>query len=249
MSRSVPRGFFRLGSLAPFLVAALFPPSLARADDLAEELLEKKYKHGDYGFYFGVQDPWDAQFDEVSPGVYDSPTYAYPMGFKMRFRWKERFYLEGDASYARRGEEPVEFVSTLAAPEIDALTVCASLQMKLRRSGMLRPYVGAGGVFVSISRDQVVDLAPAIPELEDSADRYQLGTWSEMDVGIQAHLGVDIRVGKRAFPFVEYRHLFGTLGIQDITVGGFSFSPEDLAVSSTYEYAGPIFMAGLKIHF
>jgi hypothetical protein len=104
-------------------------------------------------------------------------------------------------------------------------------------------------VFVSIGRDQVVDLANAIPELEDSVDRFQLGSWSEMDLGVQAHLGMDFRIGRRAFPFMEFRYLYGTLGIQDINVGGFEFTPESLGAPSTYEYSGPAFLAGLKIHF
>ncbi len=250
--RRAQRGFLgvsliRLGLL--LLLAATLQPVSAHAErDLEEELLEKKHSHGDYGFYLGMYDPWDAQFDETAPGVYEH-SYSFPMGFKMRFRWKERFFIEGDLSYARHGEDPVPFVSTLAAPEIDELNVGASFQAMLRRSGMMRPYAGAGAMFVSISRDLVVDLATAIPELEDSPDRYQLGSWNEMGFGAQAQLGIDFRIGKRAFPFVEYRHMFGTLDIADVSVGGFQFQPEDVGVPPDYEFSGPTVLAGLKIHF
>jgi hypothetical protein len=239
--RRVRRGFLLL------VIAALVPPARAESD-LDEDLLEKKYTHGDYGFYLGWHDPWDPQFDETAPGVYDQ-AYSFPMGFKMRFRWQERFFLEGDFSYARHGSDPVPFVSTVAAPEIDALTVGASFQAMLRRSGWMRPYLGAGGMFVSISRDFIVDLVPAIPELEDSPDRYQLGTWNEMDVGVQLQAGLDFRIGRRAFPFIEYRHLLGTLGIDDINIGGFTFTPDELLIPGTYDFSGPSVLAGLKIHF
>jgi hypothetical protein len=236
-------------SIAVTLAVAAFP-GVCRADrDVEEKLLEDKHKHGDYGFWFGAHDPWDPQVDERAPGVSESGTLLYPLGFKMRFRWRERYFLEGELSYAKRGEEPVEFISTLAAPEMDELTIAASFQGMLRTSGLMRPYLGAGGIFVSISRDFVIDLARVIPEVEGTIDQYQFGGWSEMDVGLQAHVGVDFRLGMRAFPFVEGRLLWGTLNIDSINVGGFRYSPTALGVSSTYEYTGPVILGGLKIHF
>ena len=94
-----------------------------------------------------------------------------------------------------------------------------------------------------------MDLAPAIPELEGEFDQYQFGGWSEMDLGLQAHLGLDVRLGKRAFPFAEFRTFWGTLDIDEIDVGGFGFKPTELGLSPTYEYTGPVVLAGLKIHF
>jgi len=244
------------------LLAALAPsPALADGDELSdrdqsEEALNEKYEHGDYGFYFSVHDPWDVQYDQRSFGEVDEGSLAYPFGFKIRFRMPKNFLLEGDASYYHRTEEVAAFVSTLAAPKFDGLMVAATAQMMLRKHGLVRPYAGAGGVFVSLSRDFVV----AIPGPDStSADRYQIGGWTELDVGFQALAGLDFRLGSRFFPFLEYRHMFGEANIEEITVGGFTFSPDQLGVPladgstvpapSKYDFSGPMIMIGLKIHF
>jgi hypothetical protein len=245
------------GSIWTAIVLAVFFASPVWADiDQDEEMLEEKYEHGDYGFYFAWHDPWDIQFDQRSFGEVEEGSYAYPIGIKVRFRMPKKFLLEGDGSYYRREEDVAAFVSTLAAPKFDGLMVALTAQRMLREKGLVRPYAGAGAVFVSLSRDFVI----AIPGPDStSVDRYQIGGWTELDVGLQAVGGVDFRLGKRLFPFLEYRHLFGELGIEKISVGGFDFSPDEIGVPledgsltpapTKYDYSGPMVMIGLKIHF
>lgn len=224
--------------------------------DRDEEILDQKYEHGDYGFYFSFHDPWDVQFDQRSFGEVDEGSLAYPIGFKIRFRVPKKILLEGDASYYHRGEEIAPFVTTLAAPKFDGLMVALTGQMMLRNKGTFRPYAGAGAVFVSLSRDMVI----AIPGPDStSADRFQLGGWTELDLGVQAVGGVEVRLGSRVYPFLEYRHLFGEAEIEKISVGGFEFSPDEIGIPledgslmpapSKYDWSGPMIMIGLKIHF
>ena len=67
--------------------------------------------------------------------------------------------------------------------------------------------------------------------------------------------GVDITLTRRVFPFVEYRHLFGELGIDSILIGVFEYGagelqlPDGADVATTYDFSGPIVTAGLKIRF
>lgn len=245
----------RLVGLSRFLFAAallaLLAPVRAFADrDQNETLLEGKHKHGDYGFYFSVHDPWDPQFDERDLGKFDSGTLAYPIGFKMRVRAARRLLIEGDFSYYRRGENVSPFITVLATPKFDGLVLSGSLQGVLRRSGLARPYAGLGFAFVSLSRDLVVDLNEAIPELDDaSPDRFQLGSWKEIDLGLLGTVGVDFKLGTRAFPFVEARYVRGKFGIDKIRVGGFEYDPSEVGVPSTYDFSGPSVLLGLKIHF
>ncbi len=239
------------GAASAAALLAVFPGTAAADRALDEEILEKRHRRGDYGVFLAVHDPWDAQYDERDFGRSDAGTLAFPLGFKMRFRLTERLRLEGEASYYRRGEDVSPFVSTLAAPRFDGLMLAGTLQTFLRRSGVLRPYAGAGFQFVSLSRDFVVDLANAIPELGEisSPDRFQLGAWKESDVGVQGCLGLDVRLGTRAYPFFEYRHLFGELGIEEVRVGAFEFTPRELGAPAAYDFSGPFFILGLKVHF
>jgi hypothetical protein len=225
-------------------------------EDRDEDILDEKYKHGDYAFYASVHDPWDVQFDERSFSERDEGSLAYPVGFKIRFRMPKSILLEGDVSYYHRGEEIAPFVSTLAAPKFDGLMVAVTAQTMLRKHGRFRPYAGGGFVFVSLSRDFVI----AVPGPDStSADRFHLGGWTELDLGLQGVAGIEVRLGSRVFPFLEYRHLLGELGIEKVSVGGFDYSPDEItvprrdgsmeAVPDKYDYSGPIVMMGLKIHF
>ena len=236
--------------------ALLFASSASADRDQDEKILDAKYEHGDYGFYFSFHDPWDIQFDQRSFGEVDEGSLAYPIGFKIRFRMPKKILLEGDISYYHRGEEIAPFVSTLAAPKFDGLMVAATGQMMLRDTGLVRPYAGAGVVFVSLSRDFVI----AIPGPDStSVDRFQIGGWTELDLGLQGVAGVEFRLGKRVYPFLEYRHMFGEAKIEKISVGGFDFTPDEVQVPledgtlvpapSTYDFSGPMIMIGLKIHF
>jgi hypothetical protein len=68
-------------------------------------------------------------------------------------------------------------------------------------------------------------------------------------------VGLDIAMGGRASPFVEYRHFFGELEVEDINVGFLTVQAEELAyldgseVSRTYDWSGPNLLAGLRIRF
>jgi opacity protein-like surface antigen len=243
-------------TLTLVLIALFLPPSARAERDQDEDILDQKYKHGDYGFYISGHDPWDFQFDERSFSENDKGSLAHPVGFKMRFRLPKSILLEGDISYYHRGEEIAPFLSTLAAPKFDGLMVAATAQKMLRKRGMIRPYAGGGPVFVSLSRDFVI----AVPGPDStSADRFHLGGWTELDIGLQAVAGAEFRLGKRMYPFVEYRHLLGELGIEKVSVGGFDYSPSEVSVPrrdgsfapvpEKYDYSGPVVMIGLKIHF
>lgn len=238
----------RLRAIVPLLLAFATWPSLSWSeDDLRREVLDRKYRRGDYAFYLSVHDPWDAQYDERDYQEFDAGTLAFPLGFKMRFRWRDHFRIEGDVSYYRRGEEVSPFLAFTAAPSFDGLMLSTSFQAVASSRRVFRPYVGAGLVFVSLSRDLIL----VLPGLEDltTLDRFQLGHWNELDAGLQGSVGVDFLVGGRAFPFAEFRFLKGELGIDKVRVGGFEFTPEETHIPSTYDYSGPQFICGLKIRF
>jgi opacity protein-like surface antigen len=213
---------------------------------LSEEILEDRYRRGDYAVFLSWHDPWDAQFDQHG-------TYAYPLGLKCRLRLGERFRVEGDFSYYSRGGDPSPFLPVVEAPGIDAVMLNVTLQSLLLTQGLIRPYVGGGAAFVSIGRDFVVEIREVPPNT--SFSRTQLASWSEKDVGLQVVGGVDIALTRRVFPFVEYRHLFGELGIDSILIGVFEYSvdelqlPDGAGVASAYDFSGPIVMVGLKIRF
>jgi len=90
---------------------------------------------------------------------------------------------------------------------------------------------------------------------ENVADRFVFAAWSELDLGLQATAGVDMSLGRRVFPFVEYRQLFGKLEIDEIRVGLAVVPPEKLAtldgtpIRRKYDWSGPNLMVGLKIRF
>jgi hypothetical protein len=243
-------------------VAGLFASAVPAASSIAgeksleEKLLDNKYRHGDYGVYMGWHDPWDWQFDEHG-------SHAVPLGIKVRFRWLEWLRLEGDVTYYRQGEEPPLLVSLYQAPEFDGLLLSGMVQFVPHRTGLLRPYVGTGPVFASLGNDFLVFRPEVRAADPGNPDQFALASWSQMDVGWAAEVGVDFHLGRRWSPFVEYRHLFGALELEegDTTIGSYPFDPEELNTlptgpedqgiphSSHYDWSGPVVSAGLKIRF
>jgi len=129
----------------------------------------------------------------------------------------------------------------------------ASLQAAGLRIGPVRPYVGGGPVFVSLSNDFAADIRACGDVLAPECRR--LMSWSEVDVGVQLTAGVDLSGSRRVFPFLEYRHLIGQLEIGDFNDGLLTRKPEDLVnldgtdVSRKYDWSGPNILAGLRIRF
>ena len=66
---------------------------------------------------------------------------------------------------------------------------------------------------------------------------------------------MDVPLGYRAFPFVEYRHLFGEVGTDPITIGLSDVDVDDVMqldgspVPATYDWSGPNVLLGLKVLF
>jgi hypothetical protein len=228
------------------VAAAGFAPVRCRAaSELDERIQDSKYPHGDYAFYFGWHDPWDRQFDQHS-------RFAWPFGGKVRMRLSRVLRLEGDLSYYQRGGEAVSFITAYAAPGFDGLVFAVSLQAAPFPAGRLRPYAGAGPVGVSLGNDFAAEIRGIDADI---IDKFVLASWSELDLGWQAVVGLDIPMGGRAFPFVEYRHFLGELDVDHISVGFLTVEAEDLAyldgssVSTKYDWSGPNLLAGLRIRF
>ena len=254
--RAVPR---RLRSLVVLVAGglALAAAPAARAEDtLEEKVLEARYTHGDYAVFLGWHDPADRQFDEHG-------SFAVPVGFKIRYRWLDWLRVEGDVAYYRRSKEPPLIVAIFQAPNFDGLLFSGSLQAVLRRSGVFRPYVGAGPVIASLGNDFLA-FRPEIREVDpQNPDQFALATWSRLDIGAQALAGLDLFLGHRVSPFVEYRHLLGSLDLRpgDVTIGGFAFDPGELNTlpktpedtgrphSGHYDWSGPLVVGGLKVRF
>lgn len=260
MSQSPPRPARRGGILAPALALALLAagpvPAAAGERSLEEKILDSKYTLGDYAVYLGWHDPWDWQFDEHG-------SFALPVGFKVRFLWTDRFRIEGDVSYYRRSSTPDVLVSIYSAPNFDALLIGGSIQAVLRRSGVLRPYVGAGPVIASLG-DDFLAFRPEVREVDPTnPDQFALATWSRLDIGFQALVGVDFFLNHRVSPFVEARYMRGELDLDggDVTIGNIPFDPADLQTipetpdgfgrphASHYDWSGPVAVAGLKVRF
>jgi hypothetical protein len=215
---------------------------------LQDEILESKYRHGDYGIYGAWYDPSGEQFDEHG-------SYAVPVGLKIRFRWKPRVRLEGEFAYYRTSGEPRPVLTTASTPEFDGVQVALSVEGVVRNSGLLRPYVGAGVLFVSLANDfvvqrpEVIAVDPNLPEVQ------ALARWSKLDFGLHAQAGVDVHLGYRAFPFVEYRQLMGKIHLDEVRIGPERRPPSSLlneageVLSDEYDYSGPMVLLGLKIYF
>jgi hypothetical protein len=243
--RPAHRRFVPALAAAGVLIAALAPPSRA-ARTVREEAVEERYPHGDYGFYAGWYDPWDAQFDEHASS-------AWPIGGKVRFRLRGPLRVEADFSYYQRGGAAQPAFVTYAAPGFDGVMVGAALQAMLRPSGMFRPYVGGGPVLVSLGNDFVARVQGVDGDI---VDLFPFVSWTELDVGLQAVGGVDIVIGRRAFPFIEYRHLFGRFTVGDMKSGVVTYRADQLryypsgrAVSQEYDWSGPSVLLGLKVRF
>jgi hypothetical protein len=230
---------------AAVVVTSFAPPECHAASDLDERIQDSKYPHGDYAFYFSWYDPWDRQFDQHA-------RFAWPFGGKVRFRLGRTFRVEGDFSYYQRGGEVASFISAYSAPSFDGVVVGLCLQAVPFRETRLRPYVGSGPVAASLGNDFTAEILGVD---EDIIDKYVLASWSELDLGWQVVAGLDVPLGGRAFPFLEYRHLFGKLHVEDINVGFLTVQAEDLAyldgstVSTKYDWSGPNLLAGLRIRF
>ncbi len=237
------------------LAASSAPPASAGEPSLEEKLLDNKYRHGDYGAYFAWHDPEDWQFDEHG-------SHAVPFGIKVRFRWLDWLRVEGDVSYFRRGQDPPIIVSIYKTPEFDGLLLGGMLQLQPRR-GFLRPYLGAGPLFASLGNDFLV-FRPEIREVDPgNPDQFALASWSSYDLGWMVAGGLDLSFGRRWSPFVEYRHLFGELTLDDgeVRIGALPFDPEKLHTlpengqgdgfphSRKYDWSGPFISAGLRIRF
>jgi hypothetical protein len=232
------------GSLLAAVLLAL-PVTASAKRPLSETILDDKYRRGDYAFYLSWHDPWDAQFNEHA-------RFAWPVGGKVRFRVGGPLRVEADFSYYQRGSQTFSFVSTFAQPSFDGLMVGAAAHYVPRATGTLRPYVGGGPIMVSLGNQFVAEIRGVGAVV---LDRFVLGSWSELDIGMQTMVGLDIFMGGRASPFVEYRHLFGRLSTPDISVGFLTLDPEDLLyldgapVSADYDWSGPNVLAGLRIRF
>lgn len=237
---------FRRCAVALALLPVLAPPGALAKRSLSEDILEAKYRRGDYGVYLSWYDPWGAQFDEHG-------SFALPIGVKVRFRLGGPFRVEADMSYYRKGSDAPPQLAAYDAPGFDGVTVTGSLQAAGGRFGPLRPYAGGGPVFVSLSNDFAADLRACGDVL--NADCRRLITWSEVDLGLQVTAGVDILAARHVFPFVEYRHLFGKLDIGDFNDSFLTRKPEELVnpdgtdVSRQYDWSGPNVLAGLRIRF
>jgi len=236
---------------SPAGLALVLMAGTAEGGGLREEILENKYRWGDYAAYAGWYDPAGEQFD-----VHGSA--AIPLGAKVRLRWAGWLRIEADMSYYRRSGD-AKFYDIVNIPKFDGLMVAATLQTTGWTLGSLRPYVGGGPVFASMTNTfgviirEVEDLEePGGPEI---IDKYQVASWNELDLGVSVVAGVDLQLSGRIVPFVEYRHLFGQVGTPDIRIGGFRYGPEELKyddgrdLPGTYDWSGPVLMAGLKVRF
>jgi hypothetical protein len=117
----------------------------------------------------------------------------------------------------------------------------------------VRPYVGGGPAFVSLGNDFAADLRACGDIL--NPDCRRLMSWSEVDLGVQLTAGLDLAGTRRAFPFLEYRHLLGELEIADFHDGLLVRQPDELVnldgtdVSRKYDWSGPGILAGFRIRF
>lgn len=227
--------------LAPILLLC----SPAEARDLRDELLESKYKWGDYGVMAGWYDPNGQQFEEHA-------NFALPIGLKVRFKWLQWFRVEGELSYYRRSSAPSTNLTLVAAPAFEGFYVASSFQTVLLRGGPVRPYALAGIMAASLRNDFVTAIA-AVPD--SVIDRFQLASWGKWDVGFHVGGGIDFPLGYRVFPFAEFRYLFGEIELDEIRIGAFPFKPEELEtadgqpLANKYDWGGPQIVAGLKILF
>lgn len=258
MNRPTRRFDSGLG-LALLLIACAAPA--VNADALRERILDSKYPIGDYAFYVGWHDPADWQFDEHG-------SYALPIGVKVRLRALSWLRVETDVSYFRRSRDLDVRVSVFQGPEFDSFSVGATVQWVPIQSGPVRPYLGGGPIFVSLGNDFVVFRPDVYALTPMNTDQFTLASWSKIDLGTQIVAGLDFPLGSRAFPFVEFRQLFGEVqfGARDVSLGTLSAEaigleisdlqtvPDDPAVGGRphegkFDWSGPAISVGLKIRF
>jgi opacity protein-like surface antigen len=242
-----PAPFRRLFVPPAAVVIALAAWGTCEAGGIRDEILDNKYRWGDYAVYAGWYDPQGEQFDEHGSA-------AYPLGAKIRLRWGDWIRVEGDVSYYRRSGEAL-FFDIVNLPKFDGLMVAGTMQAVGARWGPIRPYVGGGGVFVSLTNTFGVIVREIEAVAPDNLDKYQVASWNELDFGFGVSAGADIHLSSRVFPFVEYRQLFGSFATDEIRIGAFQYSPEELKtldggdVPASYDWSGPVVMAGLKVRF
>lgn len=238
----------RGGLVATVLIVCAFAlAGSARAErTLSDKILENKYRRGDYALYLSWYDPQAAQFD-------DHGNFAVPFGGKVRLRWKGRFRVEADFSYYRRSSAQDPFLLGVRTPEFDGVMLAFTLQSMVLNTGTFRPYVGGGPIMVSLSNDFVAKLD--IEDCDLIPECRRLLTWSELDLGLQTVVGMDLMLGRRVFPFLEYRQLFGSLQIDEIRDGLLVRGRDEIVtkdggpVSGEYDWSGPNLLAGLRIRF
>jgi hypothetical protein len=235
----------------------------ARGEGLSERILEDRYGRGDYAIFLGWHDPWDWTFDEHASAT-------WPFGLKARLNLGRWLRTELDLSYFRSTGEPDYTVSLYNVPHFDGLWFSSVVQVAAGSYAGMRPYVGAGPVVVSLTNEFLVirlDVAEAFP---DRPEQRAIARWSRFDVGGLVVAGIDLPIGRRAFPFVEYRHLFGRLSLdpQSVKLSGQSLASLNLEVedlttipadatpgvvgrkySTEYDWSGPVVIVGLKIRF
>ncbi|MBZ0266806.1 hypothetical protein K8I85_01500 [bacterium] len=247
-------------ALVAVLVAGACGPA-ARADALRDKILDSKYSRGDYAVYLGWHDPADWQFDEHG-------TYVLPFGLKVRMRGLGWLRFEADVQYYRKTSSSSLRVSVFKGPEFDSFSTGLAAQWLPFRRGPVRPYVGAGLIFVSLGNDFVAFRPDVYAAQPSNPDQFVLASWGEWDLGWQAMGGLEFPTGYRAFPFVEFRYISGTVefGARDVQLGTLSAGgigldisdlqtvPEDPEVGGRphegrFDWSGPLVSLGLKIRF
>lgn len=265
------RARLAVGLFLGVLIASSAVPETAFAQKrktVRESVLEDRYTWGDYGLYFAYHQPADWQFEVHAES-------AYPFGLKVRFKLGDhpllqRVRVEGDISYFRRSDDPLSAISVFQTPGFDALWVAATAQYLLPPLQVFQGYVGGGPIFASMANDFFI-FRPDVAEVDPTnADRFALANWSKSDLGWQVVVGVDVPLGFRAFPFLEYRQVFGELSLtdRDVKIGSLSLAsinlsvedvttlPDDLASNEPgrpyepqFDWSGPEVLVGLKILF
>lgn len=248
------------GALALGLAAVTCVP-VVRADALREKILDSKYPRGDYAVYVGWHDPADWQFDEHG-------SYVIPFGVKIRMRALGWLRFEADIQYYRKTSESSLRVTVFKGPEFDSFSTGIAAQWLPLERGLVRPYVGAGLVFVSLGNDFVAFRPDVYAVQPSNPDQFVLASWGEWDLGWQAMGGLEFPTGSRAFPFLEFRYISGTVefGPRDVQLGTLSAGGVGLEVSDLqsvpddpdvggrpheprFDWSGPIVTLGLKIRF
>ena len=254
---------------AAFAVVAVVAAGLAfagrpvAAAGLSEKILEDRYGRGDYGLALGWYDPWDWQFDEHGSA-------GWPFAVKAGLKLSRFARVELDFSYFRTSGVPDGTISLYTVPHFDGLWISTAILAPLGDYGRFRPYVGGGPMFVSLTNEFLVIRLDVAEPYPDRPEQRAIARWSRFDTGGFVVAGIDLPIGRRAFPFVEYRHLFGRLSVEpkDVKLNGQSLELLNLEVeelttippnavpgvvgrryASDFDWSGPVVTVGLKIRF